>query len=103
MSGQSCGNCDAFLLNTAVERKPGEPPQGWCRAKPPQLVQVMVPVSSPLAPQGAKMVPGWQGLFVPASTDMWCREWRAVWAKNARKPQTIELEASDAADQPSAP
>jgi hypothetical protein len=93
----SCGNCDAFLANKNVPFQMGKPLQGWCRAKPPQLMQVMVQVNSRLAPNGAQMAPGWQGVFPPTSSDVWCREWRPNFlAGVSPNPQTTELEANDA-------
>jgi len=67
-----CGNCDAFLRNKDVEVKLGFPQQGWCRAKPPQLVQLMVPGQQP-----GQLVPAYQGVFTPTASDVWCREWKS--------------------------
>jgi hypothetical protein len=75
MRQQSCGNCSAFVKNKDLTVAPGQVHQGWCRAKPPSLVQVMVPVTSKFAPQGQQMAPGWQGVFPPTASDAWCREW----------------------------
>jgi hypothetical protein len=91
-----CGNCDAFLANKDAPFQMDRPRQGWCRARPPQLMQVMVQVNSKLAPQGAQMAPGWQGVFPPTASDVWCREWRPDLAFRGSTNQTIDLQANDA-------
>ena len=108
MRRQSCANCNAFIADSSHKVGPGQPQNGWCRAKPPNLVQVMVPVSSKLAPQGQQMAPGWQGVFPPTSTDVWCRAWAQqmpqlfddklmVIAHEPTKPATVDLAAAEPA------
>jgi hypothetical protein len=99
MSEQNCGNCDAFFANPDLKVKAGQPHQGWCRAKPPNLVQVMVQVASPLDPRGGQqMMPAWQGMFPPTSSNIWCREWKPSWAKNARVIEVEHEPATPATD-----
>jgi hypothetical protein len=103
MGEQSCGNCDAFLKNKDLQVKFGQPHQGWCRAKPPSLVQVMVPVNK-FAPGGPQLAPGWQGVFPPTSSDVWCREWRPRTNKHQERLPPSEPEIIDvtATEQPAA-
>lgn len=70
---QSCGNCDAFSPNTAANPASGQPRQGWCRAQPPQMMQIMMP-PNPLS--GGGPVPGVQGMWPPTNTSSWCRGWQ---------------------------
>lgn len=103
MSEQSCSNCDAFLPNKDLKVKYGQPHQGWCRAKPPNLIQVMMQTSSPLDPRGPpQVVPAWQGMFPPTSSEVWCREWKPVWLKNAAIPKVIEHGDTDTNARPAA-
>ena len=92
---QCCGNCKAFLKNKDLVVKPGLPHQGWCRAKPPSLVQVMVQVNSKFAPGGAQMAPGWQGVFPPTSSDVWCAEWHPRSTKHQERLPPSEGEIID--------
>ena len=70
---QSCGNCNAFLANDAVNPKKGDARQGWCRAAPPGLVETMQ--QHPLQP--GQMVRVHQGVWPPTAADRWCRVWEA--------------------------
>ena len=95
MAEQSCANCDAFLKNKDLVVKFGQPHQGWCRARPPKLVQVMVPVTSRLDPHGQQLAPGWQGVFPPTSSDVWCREWHPRSTKHQERLPPSEPEIID--------
>ena len=75
-SEHNCGNCDAWLPNKGQNPKSGEARIGWCRARPPTLIQGMQRVGSALDPNGPQMIPVHSGSFPPATADMWCREWK---------------------------
>jgi hypothetical protein len=96
MSKQSCGNCDAFLANKDIQVKLGFVRQGWCRANPPALVQMLA------AGANGQPVPVYQGVFVPTASDVWCRQWRFkdpdFREVDAPRKQVIDLEATDAAN-----
>ena len=81
MRGQCCGNCDAFAKSKDA-MAPNGVPQGWCRAKPPLLIQTMVAVNSKLDPRGQQVAPGFQGVFPPTAADVWCREWKPRFNKH---------------------
>lgn len=66
LQAQSCANCNAFLPNRQHNPKSGEARQGWCRAAPPGIVQVMV--QGLQGPQA-----GLQGVWPPTNSDAWCR------------------------------
>jgi hypothetical protein len=94
MSNQNCGNCDAFLANKDIQVKLGFARQGWCRANPPQLVQVM------LAGPNGQPAPGFQGVFTPTASDCWCRQWRfndPDFREVDAPRKHLDLEATDAA------
>lgn len=68
LADQSCRTCNAFFANPQLHPKSGEPHQGWCRAMPPGMIQVMVPgVHGPR--------PGTQGAWPTCNSDQWCRAW----------------------------
>jgi hypothetical protein len=90
---RTCGNCDAFLANKDLQVKLGMPRQGFCRANPPTLVQVMM---QQMTSRGMEMQPAFQGVFVPTASDCWCRQWKVA-------SQIIDHEdIPDAADKPAA-
>lgn len=75
---QSCGTCNSYFGNPQANPKSGEPRQGWCRAMPPCLVQVMVQgVSGPR--------PGTQGAWPTCNSDQWCRAWEPAEDDDARQ------------------
>ena len=77
--GECCGSCSAFSPLKSLTPKRGEARQGYCRSKPPIIVQTMVeapPMSVVHAnQQGPRVVPAYQGLWPPTAEDGWCREW----------------------------
>jgi hypothetical protein len=89
---RNCGNCDAFLRNKDLQVKPGLAHQGWCRANPPVLIQVMM---QQMTPRGMEMAPAFQGVFPPTASDCWCRQWRSSTATF-----DTTMEPIDAANEP---
>src|SRR5215469_1108930 len=81
MSEQNCGNCDAFLINSDLKVKPGLPHQGWCRRNPPSVV---IGMQQQMTVQGPQMLPVTQGQFPPTATNIWCGQWKPLWARNAK-------------------
>jgi hypothetical protein len=101
MAEQCCANCDAFLKNKDLQVKFGQPHQGWCRAKPPILIQTMMQVNSKFAPGGPQVAPAFQGVFPPTSSEVWCREWRPRTSKHQeRLPPSEEIIDVTADDEP---
>jgi hypothetical protein len=103
LAEMKCENCNAWMPNKDHQVKKGglAQQQGWCRAKPPIVISLMMP--GPMGPQGPTMVPAQQGAFPPVTADWWCREWQPHWQNNARAVMpALEHEGSNDHQRPAA-
>lgn len=62
-----CGNCNAWTRQAPMK------PDGFCRARPPQMV-VMVQKAATMPGQQPQMVQVPQSVFPPIADIGWCRE-----------------------------
>lgn len=76
-SPRNCGTCSAWQANDNHQTHDGTPQQGWCKAKPPVVFQLMVnQPGSALTRQAPQIVPAYQAAFPPVDSANWCCEWR---------------------------
>lgn len=77
-SPRTCGTCAAWQANDAHVVKDGSAQQGWCKAKPPAVFQLMTQVpGSAISNRAPQVVPAYQAAFPPVDSAQWCCEWRA--------------------------